>query len=169
MRDRVLGRIAWRGDERVLDIGCGRGLALIGAAGRVPRGRAVGIDLWSAADLSGNAADATWANARACGVADRIAIETGDARALPFGAGAFDAVISMTAIHNIKDAAGRRKAIGEAVRVLAPGGHLAMFDIFHAGTYRAWLVEEGMLDVRASGLILLWMMPGRIVSARKAP
>jgi hypothetical protein len=33
MRDRVLELILWRGDEMVLDIGCGRGLLLIGAAG----------------------------------------------------------------------------------------------------------------------------------------
>jgi arsenite methyltransferase len=169
VRDRVLGLIAWRGDERVLDIGCGRGLALIGAASRVPRGQAVGVDLWSAVDLSGNNAEATWRNARAAGVADRIAIETGDARALPFPDAAFDAVVSMTAIHNIKDAAGRRQAIREAVRVLKPGGHLALFDIFHAGPYRAWLQEEGMLDIGRSGLILLWMVPGRILSARKGP
>jgi len=33
-RDRLLDRIPWRGDEAVLDVGCGRGLLLIGAARR---------------------------------------------------------------------------------------------------------------------------------------
>jgi hypothetical protein len=33
-RDRLLDELPWRGDERVLDVGCGRGLLLIGAAGR---------------------------------------------------------------------------------------------------------------------------------------
>jgi cyclopropane fatty-acyl-phospholipid synthase-like methyltransferase len=34
-----------RGDETVLDVGPGHGLLLIGAAKRLPRGRAMGIDL----------------------------------------------------------------------------------------------------------------------------
>src|SRR5262245_27165820 len=46
-RDILLDSLQLRGDERVLDVGCGRGLLLIGAAKRLPRGRAVGLDLWS--------------------------------------------------------------------------------------------------------------------------
>src|SRR5438045_718539 len=38
-REELLSKISWRGDEHVLDVGCGRGLMLIGAAKRVPRGR----------------------------------------------------------------------------------------------------------------------------------
>lgn len=53
-REYFLDRIAWRCGERVLDVGCGRGLFLIGGAKWLSTGRAVGIDVWSAADLSGN-------------------------------------------------------------------------------------------------------------------
>ena len=53
-RDRILNALTWRGDERVLDVGTGAGLLLIGAAKRLTTGRAVGIDLWSQVDLSGN-------------------------------------------------------------------------------------------------------------------
>src|SRR5438094_396172 len=35
----LLDSRAWRGDEKVLDIGCGRGLIAIAAARRVPAGR----------------------------------------------------------------------------------------------------------------------------------
>lgn len=45
VRERAFDAIPWRGDERVLDVGCGRGNLLIGAAKRLPRGRAVGVDL----------------------------------------------------------------------------------------------------------------------------
>jgi arsenite methyltransferase len=38
-RDRLLDELPWRGDERVLDVGCGRGLLLIGAAKRLTTGR----------------------------------------------------------------------------------------------------------------------------------
>jgi arsenite methyltransferase len=168
IRDKLLNSISWRGDEQVLDIGCGRGLALIAAAQRLNTGHATGIDLWSAKDLSRNTMQAVTENALAEKVADKITIKTGDARALPFQDNSFDVVISMTAIHNINGKADRRRAIEEAVRVLDARGTLAVFDIFHAGTYVRWLRELGMKEVSQSGIILLWMIPGRLIIARKA-
>jgi len=167
IRDKLLNSISWRGDEQVLDIGCGRGLALVGAAHRLNTGHATGIDLWSAKDLSRNTVQAVTENALAERVADKITIKTGDARALPFSDDSFDVVISMTAIHNIKGKAERRRAIGEAVRALKAGGTLAVFDIFYAGSYVRWLRELGITEVSQSGIILLWMVPGRLTIARK--
>jgi hypothetical protein len=54
------------------------------------------------------------------------------------------------------------------LRVLKPGGQLAIFDIFHAGTYVKVLRQLGAREVRQSGLILLWCLPGRRIRARKA-
>src|SRR5690348_10384063 len=42
----ILTDLELRGDERVLDIGCGRGAVLLMAARLLPRGEAVGVDLW---------------------------------------------------------------------------------------------------------------------------
>jgi len=53
-RERLLDSIPWRGDEIVLDVGCGRGLLLVGAAKRLRTGRAVGVDIWQSKDQSGN-------------------------------------------------------------------------------------------------------------------
>ncbi len=61
-----------RGDERVLDLGCGRGAVLLMVAKLLPRGRAVGVDLWKTSDQSGNALEATTRNAALEGVADRV-------------------------------------------------------------------------------------------------
>ena len=81
-----------------------------------------GIDLWSTHDQSGNARDVTLRNAALEGVSDRIDIETGDMRALPFPDGTFDVVVSSLAIHNISSNAARAQAIAEAWRVLKRAG-----------------------------------------------
>ena len=62
--ERVLDQADLTGNERLLDLGCGRGAVLIAAARRLPAGRAVGADLWTR-DQSGNSPEATLANAAA--------------------------------------------------------------------------------------------------------
>ena len=164
---RLLDQRPWRGDEAVLDIGCGRGLVAIGCARRVPAGHVTGIDLWQEADLAGNSPAAIRANAGAAGVADRLTVDTGDARALPYADAGFDVVASMTAIHNIPDAAGRATAIAEAWRVLKPGGQMLIYDIRHARAYAAQLRTLGAVEIRMSGPILLWGVLGWRFSAGK--
>ncbi len=151
----------------MLDAGCGRGLALIGCAKKLPRGKAVGIDLWAAKDLSNNHPEATRANAAAEGVADRVELETGDITRLPFSDASFDAVISMTVIHNISSRDGRDQALRELVRVLKPGGRIALFDLLHTSRYREVLQGTGM-EVEDLGRDLLWLLPGRSLLAQKA-
>jgi SAM-dependent methyltransferase len=125
--DAILDRAALTGDEHVLDLGCGRGAVLIAAARRLPNGRAVGVDLWSA-DQSGNRPAATLANAAAAGVADRVHVHSADMTSLPFPDASFDVVTSAMAIHNISSAEGRHRALDEAMRVLRPGGRLFVAD-----------------------------------------
>lgn len=143
-REVHLDRIPWRGDERVLDVGCGLGLFLIGAAKRLPTGRAVGIDKWQQEDLSGNHAEGTLENAKLEGVADRVEVHTGDARALPYADASFDVVLSSMALHNIYDADERRTAVREIARVLAPGGRVLIADVRHLRAYAATLREHGV-------------------------
>jgi SAM-dependent methyltransferase len=130
-RERLLDQITWTGSERVLDVGCGRGLMLIGAARRLTTGTAVGIDLWHAEDLSGNRPDATLENAQREGVADRVTVQTADMQTLPFPDGAFDVVVSCSAIHNLSKPNARATAIREIARVLKPGGQAVIDDIRH--------------------------------------
>lgn len=167
LRDRILDSFAWRGDENVLDVGCGRGLLLIGAAKRLKTGKATGVDIWQSADLSGNSADATLANAKAEGVAGRVKIENADARKLPFGANTFDVVVSSLAIHNIDSSVERAKALREIARVLKTSGRLAIYDIFHTAEYAKVLQELGLEDIKLSSISFLWCVPSRTLTARK--
>ncbi|SHK20247.1 Methyltransferase domain-containing protein [Pseudonocardia thermophila] len=141
----VLDELGLRGDEQVLDLGCGRGAVLLAAAQRLHAGgRAVGVDLWRSVDQSGNLEAATAANARAEGVADRVELRTADLTDLPFRDGEFDVVLSSLAIHNIPTADGRASAVAEAVRVLRPGGRLAIADIQHVPAYADQLRHLGL-------------------------
>src|SRR5262249_50665743 len=106
-RDRILRCLHLRGDETVLDVGCGHGLLLIAAAKQVPRGRAIGIDLWSQKDQSNNSREAALLNAALEGVTDLVDIRDGDMRKMPFAGATFDAVVGHFAIHNIPDREGR--------------------------------------------------------------
>lgn len=164
---KLLDSREWRGDESVLDVGCGRGLIAINAARRVPRGRVTGVDIWQERDLGGNSPEAIATNARAAQVAERVAIDTGDARKLPYADNTFDVIASMTAIHNIPDAAGRSAAIAECWRVVKPGGQILIFDIRHARKYAKQLRSLGASDVRLTGPILLWGPIGWRFSATK--
>jgi arsenite methyltransferase len=145
----LLRQLDLRGDERVLDMGCGRGAVLLKAAQLVPAGRAIGIDLWKGSDQSGNSPDVTRRNAEREGVADRIDLHTGDMTAVLLADASVDLVVSSLAIHNIESAEGRAQALDEAVRVLKPGGRLVIADLrYVAGEYAGRLRERGMQEVR---------------------
>jgi arsenite methyltransferase len=150
--DEVLDQLHLRGDERVLDMGCGRGAVLVASARRLRSGRVTGIDLWSTHDQSGNSRDVTMRNASLEGVRDRIDIATGDMRALPFPDEAFDLVVSSLAIHNIRTNAARAQAIAEAWRVLRPGGRLAIADIRATARYARTLSKLGAIGIARHGL-----------------
>jgi arsenite methyltransferase len=163
----LLDRHSWRGDEVVLDIGCGLGLAAIAAARRVQSGRVIGIDRWRQSDLAGNAPEAARANTRATGVAAKVSFATGDATTLPFADATFDVAVSMTAFHNIKPAAERGRAVEEAFRVLRPGGTLLIFDLLYTPAYAAKVRSAGGQSVTLSRPGFLWALPGWSMTARK--
>jgi ubiquinone/menaquinone biosynthesis C-methylase UbiE len=168
----LLDGLHLKGDERLLDLGCGRGAVLLSAAKRLTNGRGVGVDIWSRVDQSGNSVDATRRNAEAEKVSDRVAPLTANMMALPFPANTFDVIVSNVAIHNIRGQVGRATAIDEAVRVLRPGGRLLVADLSNTRAYARRLVELGMAGTgrRSLGWRMWWGGPWKatyLVSATK--
>jgi SAM-dependent methyltransferase len=147
----LLDELGLRGDEHVLDIGCGRGAVLISAAHRLPRGRATGVDIWRLRDQTGNSRAATARNATVEGVSERVELADADARDLPFPPESFDVVLSSLALSNIHGSEERAKALHEAVRVLRPGGQMRIVDD-RADRYASVLASAGCSDVEVRQL-----------------
>ncbi|MFK2879432.1 class I SAM-dependent methyltransferase [Rhodanobacter hydrolyticus] len=164
---RMVDALGLHGDEKALDVGCGRGMLLLETASRLPRGRVTGLDLWSTRDQSGNAAEATARNAELAGLRERVQIDTGDMRHLPYADASFDVIVSSLAIHNLPTETDREQAVHEIARLLKPGGQLALLDFRHTAHYVQALREAG-LDTRRSWpqfLMFPWVW---VVRGRKA-
>jgi arsenite methyltransferase len=146
-RESVLDQISWRGDERVLDVGCGRGLMLIGAARRLTTGRAMGIDIWQAKDQSANTPEGALNNAHIEGVLEKIKIQTADMRSLPFADHSFDVVVSHWVVHNLESKTDRDLSLSEMARVLQPGGSLILCDIENRDAYLERLNTFGLTNL----------------------
>ncbi|GAB3570170.1 class I SAM-dependent methyltransferase [Amycolatopsis endophytica] len=167
----LLTGLGLRGDEDLLDLGCGRGAVLLAAAELLPAGRATGIDLWRP-DQTGNSPETTRRNAELEGVAARVTLCSGDMTQLPYEDRSFDIVLSSFALHHIPDAAGREAAIDEAVRVLRPGGRIVLADLAHTRTYLARLRALGLVGAERGNLgPRVWWggpwFPSHLVTATK--
>jgi arsenite methyltransferase len=167
----LLDELDFRGEEHVLDIGCGRGAVLISAAHRLPRGRATGVDIWRLRDQTGNTRSAAERNAMVEGVSERVEVVDADARDLPFPPESFDVVLSSLTFDNIHGSQERAGALREAVRVLRPGGRMRVVDE-RADRYAPILQSAGCVDVEVRRLDWrTWYgLPGHhmtLVSARK--
>jgi arsenite methyltransferase len=145
--ERLLNLIQWSGDELVLDVGCGRGLMLVGAAKRLTSGKVIGIDLWQQQYQANNSAADTLSNAAIEGIAERIEVKTADMRQLPFSENYFDVIISNWAVHNIEIEADRQKALDEIVRVLKPNGMVVLSDIANQAEYAKYFGLRGLVNV----------------------
>ena len=169
-RDLLLALHPWRGDEQVLDVGCGRGLLLAAAAKRLDRGgAATGIDIWSNEDMGGNSEVATQHNLELERISHRCTLVSVAAQEMSFPDGSFDVILSNLCLHNIYDREQRFRALQQIARVLKPGGVAILSDYKHTGEYAQHLRQAGLWIERGWGNPLYTFPPLRIVIARKPP
>jgi len=115
----------------VLDIGCGDASLLVALVERAPGVGVTGVDLWGADwDYAQSACEARLANLGA-----RATFRRMDAACLDLPDGHFEAVVSVMCFHEVRSPAGSHGrgpllALGEALRVLRPGGAFVVVDRF---------------------------------------
>lgn len=148
LREKLVNRVSWLGDEQVLDAGCGSGLLLIAAAKRLNTGKATGADIWRSEDLANNSRETTLKNAETEGVQDRITLDDTDIGKLPYADCTFDAILSLNVIHNIDKRGDRATALRELSRVLKPGGTMILCDFRNVSEYTIELRSQGITGVR---------------------
>jgi len=170
-RDFMLSLHTWRGDENVLDVGCGRGLLLAGAAKRIAalsgNGHVTGIDVWSNVDMGGNSVAATQHNLELEGISALCTLLSEPAQTMSFPDATFDVIVSNLCIHNIYDAPTRRQALQQIVRVLKPGGAALISDYKLTGEYAKEFSYAGLLVEKRRGSFLTTFPPLTVVVARK--
>ncbi len=115
----AVSKLALRGTERVLDIGCGIG----GAARYIATAtgcRVTGIDLTAEyIDVAKTLTERT-------GLSGRVDFRVASALQMPFDDAAFDAALTLHVAMNIRQ---RAALYGEIARVMKPGATLCIYDV----------------------------------------
>jgi ubiquinone/menaquinone biosynthesis C-methylase UbiE len=112
-RDRVSALACPARGERLLDAGCGTGLALLGVAARFEGCVLHGLD------ISPGMIRAAGRAAAQAGV--QVDLRIGSVTGLPYGDCSFDVLVTTIMFHHL-DLQEKRQAVSEIARVLKPGG-----------------------------------------------
>lgn len=146
--DDLLSSLQLRGDERVLDLGCGVGDVARSLAALVPQGSVVGVD--ADPDMVRTAAQQAAPNLRF----EQVRAQDISAR---FGDGAFDVVVSVAVLHWVPRA--DQPAVATGVRtVLRPGGRFRA-DFGGQGQIAAARALLDEVVVRHGGSAASWYFP----------
>ncbi len=140
---RVLAPLALQGirpDGEVLEVGAGVGAVAAHLLQTTPRLRIVVTDY--------DPAMVSIAERSLGRFSERVVVACADACDLPFHDGRFDLVLSLAMLHHTGD---WRLAVGEAIRVLRPGGRLVGYDLLegallHRRRRPGTMIRRGQLE-----------------------
>ncbi|MEV0943291.1 methyltransferase domain-containing protein [Micromonospora wenchangensis] len=119
LTDVVAENLRFAPGASLVDVGCGLGTPAV----RIARQADVSI-----VGITVSAEQVRKAGERAAGagVADRVSFQLADAMAMPFADGSFDAAYALESIIHMD----RRAALREIARVIRPGGHVVLTDLY---------------------------------------
>jgi len=120
--------IEMKGNEKVLDVGCGLGKMTVGIAKVLENVKVIGIDIWNKMEIMGNSPERAYENARIEGVIDKVEFKYGDVLSIPFTDNSFDIVTAQSVLNNLHSEADKLKALMEINRVLQPKGKFLMLE-----------------------------------------
>ena len=160
LTDETLARLELRRSNTVLDVGFGGGRALRQAARRVTDGHLWGLDFSPDVVAAGQRSLADLI------AAGRLELLRGDVGDMPLRDALFDRIVTLNTIYFWPDPA---RAAGELLRVLKPGGLLAIgysgaakmreyplltdtFRFWEAEEVEALLQEAGFIEIRSDAL-----------------
>ncbi len=149
----LVDHLDWDGNGTLLDIGCGAGALTIRCARRFPLARITGMDYWG--PEWSYAKEQCEQNARLEHVADRLTFCKGDAAALDFPDGAFDAAVSNFVFHEVRTQPDKRKVVREALRVVKKGSSFAFQDLFSQQKLYGDM-EEFIEELKKEGIGLIY-------------
>jgi SAM-dependent methyltransferase len=164
---KLVNSIPWGGDEVVLDLGCGRGLASVMIGKKLQGGYVVGVDTWSKARISGNDPLSVLANAAHENTGGRVSAVKAQSAQLPIADQSVDVVVSGVAIHHLAPRRQRQSLFSEITRVLKEGGRVGILDAGNGNEYSSLLQDLGMRDVEMHRLRFSSFPPFHVVMARK--
>lgn len=130
--EEAIGLAALREGEQVLEVACGTGKAtvplarLVGSTGRV-----------DALDVTEAMVEATRQKLQACGLSERVTLQVGDARQLPYPEHTFDALYN-SYMFDLLPVDQFVPILAEFQRVLKPGGRLILLNMSKNRPEKTW-------------------------------
>jgi ubiquinone/menaquinone biosynthesis C-methylase UbiE len=143
-RNIIITKMKLTGSEKILDIGCGRGLYTIGFAEKITNGTVYGIDIWNAEDISMNSETAVMENIKKSNTREKIILKTEDMRGMSFDNDFFDIIVASFSIHNLNKIDEVKKALIEIIRVLKNNGSLIIIDFKYINVYKNIILDNNL-------------------------
>ena len=132
LKQRLIAQAQIADGQRVLDLGAGTGTLTVMIKQACRDANVVGLD--------GDPKVLVIARDKAAAAGIAIRFDQGLATALPYDNGAFDRVLSSLMLHHLTTEE-KQRALGEAWRILRPGGELHVLDFGPPQNALAWLIS----------------------------